>query len=244
MYGGVGIPTLTFQRDTLLRHSRSHSVDDSNFEKSQLSSESLNDHCETVQAPLDSTKSTARSMMAPVSPPNSATIDNATPIFSLPEPTTHQAQTIPLGSLFSLEADNQRGSSQPTSWDYRLDSDWETLLTGDNFDLDAVNTSLLHATSDLLPALDIPDIPGLEHARPKFDEDPEERASVLQQKWHTFSEVASLSGETTPEPSQYSDHIDDKYRHKLHERLQPRVQHGILPSTRFLVGVVIFIHTN
>ncbi|CAG7916347.1 unnamed protein product [Penicillium olsonii] len=139
---------------------------------------------------------------------------------------------MPQESLF-LNVNDQCGSPQPP-WDYRLDGDWETILTGDNFDLDAVNTSLLHATSEALSALDIPDIPELGNPDSSVDEHAKEQASLLQRKWHTFFEVAAISGHTTPEISQSGGHIDDSYRHSLHERLQPRVQHGILPSTRFL----------
>ena len=224
---------LNLGRDTLLRHSRSHS-DDSNYDESQLSCGSFHGYCEVAQEPLDLSKSTARSMMAPVSPPTSTTIDNPTPIFPIPEPATHQNQAMPQESLF-LNVNDQCGSPQPP-WDYRLDGDWETILTGDNFDLDAVNTSLLHATSEALSALDIPGIPELGNPDSSVDEHAKEQASLLQRKWHTFFEVAAISGHTTPEISQFGGHIDDSYRHSLHERLQPRVQHGILPSTRFLVS--------
>jgi hypothetical protein len=144
--------------------------------------------------------------------------------------------------MFSLQAGDawrNQPSSPPALWDYLPDREWETLLTGDDFDLDAVNLSLLYATSDFVPAADT--MPGLDAAPPPSqpssidNEYAKGRAVKVQKKWHTFSEMSS-SGQMTPDLPHEGTFIDESCRKRLSERLQQRVQHGILPSTPFLVG--------
>lgn len=183
--------------------------------------------------------SIAANLMAPMSPPKS--IDKYTPSLSIGDSGTYPAQLTPLPSLLSLESSDawrNQPSPSPALWDYRPDRDWETLLTGDDFDLDAVNLSLLCATADYAPTLGT--IPDLEAVRPPSqsvshieNEHAMERALTVRKKWHTFSGAAS-SGEMTPDQATEGI-IDESYRKRLAERLQQRVQHGILPSTPFLV---------
>ncbi|KAJ5814578.1 fungal-specific transcription factor domain-containing protein [Penicillium riverlandense] len=192
--------------------------------------------------PLQFQSGSMNNMAVPVSPPNSTSLDRQTPkISGHEESSTCDTQITPLPSLFPLEAGDtwrNQGSPQPALWDYRLDQEWETLLTGDDFDLDAVNLSLLHATSDFVPAIEsIPEpslLPPREQSVPDTGNDlVKGRANAIQRKWHTFSEPFS-SGQMTPDVSQEGSFIDESYRKRLVERLQPRVQHGILPSTPFL----------
>lgn len=182
-------------------------------------------------------------MVVPVSPPNSTSLDKHTPNLSAyEESSTCGTQITPLPSIFPLEAGDtwrNQGSPQPALWDYRLDQDWETLLTGDDFDLDAVNLSLLRATSDFVPAIE--SIPEPSILRPHEQSISsignnliKGRANAIQRKWHTFSETFS-SGQMTPDVSHQGSFIDEFYRKRLAERLQPCIQHGILPSTPFLV---------
>lgn len=184
-------------------------------------------------------------MMAPVSPPNSSSVDKHTPNMSIGE-STHPTQITPLTSLFSLETGDawrDQASPQPPIWDYPLDREWETLLTGEDFDLEAVNLSLLYATSDYVP---VEAISGMEMTPPLpvqpsvNSEGAKQHANTVQKKWHTFSELAS-SGEMTPDLPREASLIDEMYRKRLAERLQQRVQHGILPSTPFLVCSALFI---
>lgn len=197
---------------------------------------------------LDHLNPMAGNMMAPVSPPNSSSIEKHTPNMSIGETSTYPTQATPLTSLFSLETGDawrNQASPQPPMWDYQLDREWETLLTGEDFDLDAVNLSLLYATSDYVP---VDAIPGMDITRPPPPAEPasinsinsdtaKRHANAVQQQWHTFSELAS-SGQMTPDVPREASLIDESYRKRLAERLQQRVQHGILPSTPFLVCYV------
>ncbi|KAJ5371537.1 uncharacterized protein N7496_007629 [Penicillium cataractarum] len=60
-------------------------------------------------------------------------------------------------------------------------------------------------------------------------------SSVVQRKWHTCLEL-SPSGRTTPDMLSDSNRIDESHRKRLADHLQQRVQHGILPSTPFLLN--------
>ncbi|KAJ5379755.1 uncharacterized protein N7496_002183 [Penicillium cataractarum] len=193
---------------------------------------------------LDHLNPMAGNTVAPVSPPNSSSIDKHTPNMSIGETSTYPTQVTPLTSLFSLETGDawrNQASPQPPIWDYQLDREWETLLTGEDFDLDAVNLSLLYATSDYVP---VDAIPGMDVTRPPPPAEPasissinsdtaKRHANAVQKQWHTFSELAS-SGQMTPDVPREASLIDESYRKRLAERLQQRVQHGILPSTPFL----------
>lgn len=127
-------------------------------------------------------------------------------------------------------------------WDLQFDRELETLLTGEDFDLDAVNMSLLYATSDYVP---VDAIPGMNVTRlpPPVDlvsssDNIQRHVEAVQRKWHTFSELIP-SGQMTPDVPREASLIDESYRKRLAERLQQRVQHGILPSTPFLVRNVL-----
>ena len=198
---------------------------------------------------LDHLNPMTGNMIAPVSPPNSSSVDKHTPNMSIGE-STYPTQVTPLTSLFSLETGDawrDHASPQPPIWDYPLDREWETLLTGEDFDLEAVNLSLLYATSDYVP---VEAISGMEMTRPLpvqpasvSRDDVKQHANTVQRKWHTFSELAS-SGEMTPDVPREASLIDESYRKRLAERLQQRVQHGILPSTPFLVCSALFIELD
>ncbi|KAJ5135977.1 hypothetical protein N7448_004531 [Penicillium atrosanguineum] len=243
------------RQDTLLRHSRSHATDDICGCPQVQNDPSINgSHASDLNPELNSNDaafsgipevplgldagSLADNIMAPMSPPKS--IDKLTPSLSIGDNNTYPAQLTPLPSLFSLETSDawkNQPSPPPAVWDYRPDRDWETLLTGDDFDLNAVNLSLLYATADYVPTFDT--LPDSEVARPTSqpasrteNEHAKGRALTVQKKWHTFSE-ATPSGQMTPDQSQEG-LIDESYRKRLTERLQQRVQHGILPSTPFL----------
>lgn len=191
---------------------------------------------------FDNLNPLAGNTMAPVSPPNSSSIDKHTPNMSIGETSTYPTQVTPLSSLFALETGDAwryQTSPQHPMWDYPLDREWETLLTGEDFDLDAVNLSLLYATSDYVP---VDAIPGMDITRPQpsvqsasvNSDSAKQHAVTVQKKWHTFSELAS-SGQMTPDIPPEASLIDESYRRRLADRLQQRVQHGILPSTPYLV---------
>ncbi|KAJ5538826.1 hypothetical protein N7494_008305 [Penicillium frequentans] len=239
------------RQDTLLRHSRSHSSNES-LDSAGLDSMSVDDHETDIGSRIMPAASIAADppsvpigpgpgsmtggMVSIMSPPNSAPVDKQTPNLSVRDNTTYPSHVSPLTSLF-LDGDvwkDQTSPLPPPVWDYLRDNrEWDTLLTGENFDLDAVNLSLLCATSDYPPPDAMPD---LDTSRlqppPNLVADSTKRhTNLIQEKWHTFSEICS--GQMTPGQPENSI-IDESYRNRLAERLQPRVQHGILPSTPFL----------
>lgn len=213
-----------------------------------------------IQAPINTTAplasktgSVTEDMTALMSPPNSTAIDQQTPNLSIGENPTYPTQMSPLASFLPLEAGDtwryDQSSSPSALWEYHLDNrEWETLLTGNDFDLEAVNFSLMCATSDHVPPLAAdampdsntrPPIPSV--SVPNIDTDSAKKhATMVQEKWHTFPGDAerALSGQMTPlaQPPGNS-FIDENYRTRLAARLQQRVQHGILPSTPFLVRI-------
>ncbi|OKO90300.1 Transcriptional regulator ADR1 [Penicillium subrubescens] len=243
------------RQDTLLRHSRSHpagsnaytstagmyraideSMDESMDEEHQeynvnpeLISQAIGSEIPAVPLHLDHLNPMAGNMMAPVSPPNSSSIDKHTPNMSIGETSTYPTQVTPLTSLFSLETGDawrNQASPQNPMWDYLLDREWETLLTGEDFDLDAVNTSLLYATSDYVPVDTIPGmditrlLPSVQTASMNSDS-AKQHADTVQKKWHTYSELAS-SGQMTPDVPREASFIDEAYRKRLADRLQQR----------------------
>ncbi|KAJ5930218.1 hypothetical protein N7466_005711 [Penicillium verhagenii] len=247
------------RQDTLLRHSRSHSSRSRKFDSTEpepMSGEEYGteidprlmpaasitpaDHTSVVIGP-ESTSMTG-DIMALMSPPNSTSVDKRTPNMCVEDNITFPTHVDSLTSLLPLDGDVWKDQSSPLPppvWDYLRDSrDWDALLTGENFDLDAVNMSLLCATSDYpLPADTMLDLNAGRPLEPpaNFDADLVERpTNLVQVKWHTFAQVKS-SGQTTPAlPSGGNTFIDESYRKRLAEGLQQRVQHGILPSTPFL----------
>ncbi|PLB49967.1 hypothetical protein P170DRAFT_508237 [Aspergillus steynii IBT 23096] len=124
-------------------------------------------------------------------------------------------------------------TSETSPWETLPDGlrelDWMPWLTGPNFDLDALNQSLIETT----------DIQTMDLVR-----NPDEAQGPIQRRWHTCSESIISSGQTTPDlrrpgsSDRDRGHIhmipDESYRQTLAESLQQRVQPGILPSTGFL----------
>lgn len=175
-----------------------------------------------------------------ISPPSSASIDKQTPDFSTSEH-SYPSQMTSLASFFSLGATDvwrNQESPPPPLWDSRLDQEWETLLTGDDFDLNAVNMSLLSATSQYIPTASAElsfDLDTTTSQPLPLHHQAKQHSNTVQRKWHTFCEMSS-SGQMTPDVLNEESYIDETYRKRLADRLQQRVQTGILPSTPFLVG--------
>lgn len=166
--------------------------------------------------------------------------------------TVHNFVETPPATLFSTdggEVFENQPSLEPARWDAPLNPGWEApldpgwaswLTTGD-FDLDAVNLSLLQATSDLVPPMEsMPEQSMLQVSEdPNLASGPEptgRHETRIQRRWHTYSERAP-SGYMTPAASQGHKHVpvDEMYRERLADNLQQRMHHGILPSTSFLV---------
>lgn len=112
-------------------------------------------------------------------------------------------------------------TSETSPWeippDGRRDLDWMSWLTGPDFDLDALNQSLIETT---------------ENQTMDLVRNPNQAQGPIQRRWHTFSESTVSSGQTTPDLRRLSSsdrdrgHIhmiaDESYRQKLAESLQQR----------------------
>ena len=138
-----------------------------------------------------------------------------------------------------LAADVTGTRAWPVFWSGQWDEVWTSLLTADDFDLDAVNQTLL-ASTDQRPQ-DLTPQPAFISSAPESLPDSTTSLTTVQRRWHTFSETKVPSQRASPEPlsggatGQIRTHADDHYRQNLMESLRPRVQAGILPSTSFLV---------
>ncbi|KAK1144451.1 hypothetical protein N8T08_005322 [Aspergillus melleus] len=118
--------------------------------------------------------------------------------------------------------------------DAEFDTGWASWLLCDEFDLDAVNSSLLQATADGTQRLDI----GYPQTSTQpMEEIPTHSGDSVRRKWHTYCELNSTR--ISPDPGLENGRIDEYYREELAERLKPRVQTGILPSTTFIWEVHI-----
>ncbi|KAJ5591058.1 hypothetical protein N7450_005030 [Penicillium hetheringtonii] len=123
--------------------------------------------------------------------------------------------------------------SEASPWEILRDApgdlDLMSWLTGPDFDLDALNQSLIETT---------------ENQTTNLIRNSNEVQVPIQRRWHTFPEPILSSGQTTPDlrcpnsSDRDQGHIhmiaDESYRQKLAEGLQQRIQTGILPSTGFL----------
>ncbi|KAJ5997967.1 hypothetical protein N7499_005638 [Penicillium canescens] len=127
-----------------------------------------------------------------------------------------------------------------------LESGWNSWLMDDNFDLDALNSSLLQATTgDFMTVDRMPDEGPLATGSFSVDQQATNAALApsgdeITEKWHTYCGQAT-SGVISPDPANDCNQIDESYRHELAKRLQQRLQAGILPSTTFLVRSTTFI---
>lgn len=146
---------------------------------------------------------------------------------SVGESSAHQSDSMPHWSM-----QNDPGISC-------LDS----IFFGNDMDLDDLNLSFLNATGEYPAQSTMGDISG--GARGHLDQPTSHGAaaneftttdpqSTVQLHWHTYCGHAS-SGNTTPDPSHDPDSVDEACHKTLSDKLQPRVQHGTLPSTSFLV---------
>jgi hypothetical protein len=113
-------------------------------------------------------------------------------------------------------------------------------------DLGDLNMAFLNtATVDSLPQV----MSGDESKNTRFNLPPEvgmftpdctsthEPDSIIQRSWHTYCSKSSSSGYATPDPGQHQYAVDEDCHRDLVDTLQPRLQPGTLPSTKFLVSV-------
>ncbi|KAI9035135.1 SDR family oxidoreductase [Aspergillus affinis] len=140
----------------------------------------------------------------------------------------------PLPEDYSGNVQDQLDIQAPSLPDVELETGWDSWLLCDDFNLDAVNSSLLQVTAEGTQRLD--------SGCSKMVTQPIERSSTpsgdsVRRKWHTYCEPNPAR--VSPDPTLETGQIDECYREELVERLKPRVQTGILPSTNFIWEVHI-----
>ena len=153
-------------------------------------------------------------------------------------PATHPNTLSSTHSYESLS--NQFGSS----WGFLnpgSGAQWSTWFAGDDFDLDALNDSIITSTANF--GYTTEQLPPENSSRNFELSSLSKSEDVIRRKWFTFSDEtpSGPSGYMTPEPIQERTQVDETYRRDLAARLQPQIQSGPLPSTDFLVRI-IFAH--
>lgn len=178
--------------------------------------------------------------MLPHPQSSSLGLESQTPKAAHIENTLYPPYGTPISSMClpeSAESCLSQSSAFPPLWDFEVDNSLETLLAGENFDLNAVNFALLSATSDHMPTEELQQseiLGSVSQVTRKETEKPGPPVPGLtQRKWFTFEQPISQQAplDTMPEEGI----IDEHCREQLSADLQTRVQHGILPSTLFLV---------
>jgi hypothetical protein len=248
-----------WNRDTLLRHVRSQHMGAQLPEQQLFGTNALANDSSLHTAPFERPESESRSTsLDPVAlAPLQGTPDLLCPSLNHDgnTPTTssleHSAVDLGVGAhVPNVQVDDSFPSgdilgsrSWPTLWNCQWDEDWSLLLAGGDFDLDAVNQTLLESTDGWPHNISADRIDSSIDLDPPADS--RTGPSLVQRKWHTFSETTNLSGNCTPElprsteaSSQLQVHGDVGYREKLVDSLRQRVQPGILPSTSFLVTIL------
>ncbi|CRG84369.1 Zinc finger protein 281 [Talaromyces islandicus] len=205
------------RHDTLLRHSRSHGQ---NLSRPKVT---VQDASEAISLPMEI------SNIFPHTPDTSIAVDSN--IISRPLET-------PTSALFSTESQefsiNQAAGLPPSVWPSGNDTGWASWLADEDFDLEAINLSLLQASDNTVQTVnDVMDQTFADFAVDHHEESQPDPQPSIQRTWHTYT-VLETSGDNTPPSSQKKLPINDAYRKRLAENLRQNVQHGIVPSTSFL----------
>lgn len=137
----------------------------------------------------------------------------------------------PLGDIFDSsleEALNFNQYSQVPTW-----------LADEHFDLNALNSSVMASTLGFFS----PDFTANENSTDNTIQIPEEshperREDQVRQLWFTYVGTYK-SGHITPEAAHEQVELDEQYRQTLSQRLQQRVPAEPLPSTDFLVSIIL-----
>lgn len=209
---------------------------------------SISEQSALCQAPLDQGLMANRKSIN-ITPPNSCPADERTHsmlvdavsgIFSHQQPLETGLHTMHAG-----EYDGAQENIGTDLWNTQLDIGSSPFFAGEDFDLDAMNLSILQATSQSFHAMESTSRQGTTDQLEPLNFLPEGQyrgkpSSHVQRRWHTFSEHTP-SGDATPTDTQERLGLNDDHRQRLVESLGQRVQHGILPSTSFLVR---FIHRS
>ncbi len=134
----------------------------------------------------------------------------------------------------------------PTSldfWDYGFDPHYPSWLAGDDFDLNALNSSIAATIS---PYIFPQQAMALENdTRTNQTNEVQDDLAVtkstdyMSKRWFTHLDEGRTGqvtpGKSTPRPSSVQTHVDETYRVNLNNKLRARLSEESLPSTKFLV---------
>lgn len=123
-------------------------------------------------------------------------------------------------------------------WDIDLDAQVPNWLAGDDFDLNALNSSVLVSAMNDVPLLvcNDDDISMLSPHEQSINVDEYHEEHHIRQHWFSFI-PAGDTGHVTPDVMPEQTQVDDQYREGLSRCLQQRVLAEALPSTEFLVNL-------
>lgn len=138
--------------------------------------------------------------------------------------------------LHTVHVDEYDGAQEGIGtdlWNTQLDIGSSPFFAGEDFDLDAMNLSILQATSQSSYAMENTSRQGKMDQLDPLNLLPEAQytgkpSNHVQRRWHTFSEYTP-SGRGPPTDTQERLGLNDDHRQRLVESLGQRVQHGILP---------------
>lgn len=123
-------------------------------------------------------------------------------------------------------------------WDTDLDSQVPNWLAGEDFDLNALNSSVLASAINDVPLLVCHDeeAPVWSLSDPPINVDEDREEYHTRQHWFSFISAGD-TGHATPDVMPERTEVDDQYREGLSRCLQQRVMAEPLPSTEFLVSL-------
>ncbi|GFF99303.1 uncharacterized MFS-type transporter C1271.10c [Aspergillus udagawae] len=245
--------------DSLLRHARRHQPDairpppGTELERTSLDAASPNDSTTNLavgvaqrsirvlpggeQPPTD-----AASLLTPLAVhDNSATVGPlATDDFTRPG----AAGWFPTG-IRSVQGPGPASATTDHGQDIDLDlsSHAPEWFAGNDFDLDAFNTTIM-STAYFYPQTSF--LPNHEESvsddpRPSEDDLPIPVEDLIQQNWFILIQ-GSCSGSITPDTARDQSYVDEEYREHLATKLQHHLPILPLPSTDFLVGASADLH--
>lgn len=122
-------------------------------------------------------------------------------------------------------------------WNLNMDSQVPTWLADEDFDLNALNSSVMENTMSYFAPLNTRNEvdPLVFAVQPPDEPIMDRKEDQVRQRWFTFIGTHD-PGYITPDAIPEQTEVDERYREKLSQRLQQRVPTESLPSTDFLVS--------
>ena len=129
---------------------------------------------------------------------------------------------------------------EASSLAYNVFPETATWLVGEDFDLDALNLSVVTNGLDSFPSETTVQENVFTSLTPQpSDEEPGGKEEQVRQIWFTYIGIGKNNGQFTPTALNSRPELDEQDRQSLALKLQPSVSEEPLPSTDFLVSIVL-----